>query len=441
MTRRTKLGPYLSESPLVGHKGGRLVPLWLLACIAPEMGLNGEEDPPGGADPGGGVEWTGTEPMTEAGPMPEGAPWLNEGDDPDAEAFYAEGTLHDIHLTLSEGGRSALGVNPRADVAGTFTLNGHTRPVGIRLKGTTTFRPLSGKAAFKIDFRHTHPEARFHGRKRLTLNSMLQDSSMLHEHVAYWLYRNRGVPAPRHTYARVWLDGEYYGLYGVVETMDEQLLDQVFPTDEDGNLYEANLADFDVGEEHKYELEEAAELVEPYTDLQALTALIAAAPPAGYFDALASTFDVDNLMRMLAIDLVSGNVDGYSRLRNNYMVYNAVNAGRWYLMPWGYDQSMQWHSSLAPFNEMHGLLVERCGADPKCVTRLTQEVEDLMIMWEAGEFASMVSAATSLVQEECAADPRAELACDSGHVLAFVLARPESVRENLAEVAAEALEE
>lgn len=372
---------------------------------------------------------------------PDRAPWFELPDDPDAEDFYAEGTLHDIHLTLDDAGRASLGLDPRTSVAGTFRTGGNTWRVGIRLKGTTTFRTLAGKAAFKIDFEHVDPEGRFRGRKRLTLNSMLQDSSMLHEHAAYWMYRQRGVPAPRHTYARVWVNDVHYGLYGVVETMDEQFLDRVLPDDGDGNLYEANLADFHVGDEHRYELEEASPLVEPYVDLQALTGTIAAAPPDAFLAALEATFNADELLRMLAIDLVSGNVDGYSRLRNNYLAYNAVGAGRWYLMPWGHDQSMQWHVSVAPFDGGVGYLLERCALDPACVTRLTQEIEDLLVVWDEGAFAAMVSEATSLVQEECANDPRAEFPCDAGHVLAFVLARSASVRDNLDEVAAEATEE
>lgn len=437
----------LGEPAPTGREEGRLLPIHLfIACAAPQTGLHEELGREGSAGPEE-VEPTRDAPerpiraMTEdpTGTI-EDAPWLEVPDDEDADAFYAEGTIHDIHLTLPEASRASLGLNPRVDVEGTFRSGGHSWPVGIRLKGTTTFRTLSGKAAFKVDFHHVDPEGRFHGRKRLTLNSMLQDSSMLHEHTAYWLYRARGVPAPRHTFARVWVNDEHYGLYGVVESMDEQLLDQVFPDDEDGNLYEANLADFHVGEEHKYELEEASLVVTPYTDLEALTATLAAAPPTGFLDALTATFDVDTLMRMFAVDLVSGNVDGYTQLRNNYMVYNAVNTGKWYLMPWGHDQSMQWHGHVVPYEKSVGLLVERCAADPACVARLTQDIEELLVVWEDGAFASMVSDATTLVQGECAADPRAEFACDTAHVLPFVLARPETVREDLAEAAAEAVE-
>jgi hypothetical protein len=409
----------------------------LFACVSTETSLVDDPLPPGpdAVESAGDAPTRSVQPYDgdRLDPDPLRDPQAPAPDDPDADAFYAEGTLHDIRLTLPDTSRASLALAPRVAVDATFATGGHAWPVGVRLKGTTTFRTLDGKPAFKVDFDHTDPEGRFRGRKRLTLNSMLQDSSMLHEHVSYWLYRHRGVPAPRHTFARVWVNSAYYGIYGVVETMDEQFLDTAFPDDDDGTLYEGNLSDFEVGHERQFEVEEAADTAVPYVDLEALTATLAAAPDDGFLAALDATFDLDALLRFLAIDLVSGNVDGYSRFRNNYLVYHAVLAGRWYLVPWGHDQAMQWHRAVGPYEGMQGHLLQRCGVDPACAERLTTEIQELMVEWEDGPFIQMVSDTTSLIQRECAADPRAELPCDASHVLAFVLARPETVRAELAE--------
>ncbi|MFN7145296.1 MAG: CotH kinase family protein [Myxococcota bacterium] len=415
--------------------------LLLVSCVSLENGLAG---PPGGEDASGpvddGVEGIPGREVSERrdGPAtPEDATLPPEDEDPDAEALYAEGTIHEFHLSIPDEGRAALALAPKEWVAGQFRAGRTTYDVAIRLKGTTTYRPLSGKAAFKIDFAEYDPEQRFHGRKRLTLNSMLQDSSMLHEHVSYWLYRHRGVPAPRHSFARVWVDGEYYGLYGVVETMDEQFLKRNFPDDDDGNLFEANLVDFVPGQAGGFEIEESPDLADPHAGLRAVIDDIAAAPPDRFFEALSRHFDVDVLLRMWAIDLASGNVDGYTRLRNNYMVYQAVNSGRWYITPWGHDQAMQWHRDVASYRELSGHLVQRCGEDPACASALTAAIEDLVVDWESGELAVLVSDVTSLVAPDCRADPRAEYGCDIGHVLPFVLERPASIRESLAEAAVE----
>ena len=58
--------------------------------------------------------------------------------------------------------------------------------VGVRLKGGLgSFRPLAGKAAFKVKFNHSVAGQRFLGLKKLTLNNMVQDKSMIHETLAY----------------------------------------------------------------------------------------------------------------------------------------------------------------------------------------------------------------------------------------------------------------
>jgi hypothetical protein len=347
----------------------------------------------------------------------------------ESDAFFAEGTIYTFHLSLSPDSRSSLAAAPTTWVPGTFSDGTATWPVLVRLKGTTTFRTLAGKAAFKIDFRTTDPETRYHGLKRLTLNSMLQDTSMLHEHVAYWLYRHRGVAAPRHTFARVDLDGVPYGLYGVVETEDEQLLKHSYPEDHDGNLYESNLADFMPGDSRKFVLDEDGGVFAPYDDMETMASAIADAPDDAYVDALAANFDLDLLMNEWAIDLVSGNVDGYARLKNNFMAYHGSNA--WYLMPWGHDQSFQWDRSVTNFGEMQGGLLKRCGQVPECVDILRETIEDLMVDWAKGPFVSMVSDESSLIQADCRTDPRAEFPCDVGHVLTFVLNRPTTVQAEL----------
>lgn len=50
----------------------------------------------------------------------------------------------------------------------------------MRLKGSTSFEDLDGKAAFKLKFpKDSRPSA--FGLKKMTLNNMVQDPSMVHE--------------------------------------------------------------------------------------------------------------------------------------------------------------------------------------------------------------------------------------------------------------------
>ena len=60
---------------------------------------------------------------------------------------------------------------------------------------------------------------------------------MLHERVTFALMRRLGIPAPRLAHARLFVNGEYMGLYTVVENIDEEYLRDRFD-DESGYLYE-----------------------------------------------------------------------------------------------------------------------------------------------------------------------------------------------------------
>jgi spore coat protein CotH len=255
---------------------------------------------------------------------------------------------------------------------------------------------------------------------------------MLHEHTAYWLYRHRGVPAPLHTYARVRVNGTDFGLHGVVETMDEQFLKRHFPHDSHGNLYEGNVSDFLPDRTEHFEIEESDGLYEPFADLDAVIATLQATPPEDFLATLTTLFDLDELLKMWAIEIVTTNVDGYAWFANNYMAYHD-GEDKWHILPWGHDQCLEWYRDVADFSKFTGSLVVRCGETPECRQMLDDAMIDLVTDWQSSEIVGMVRDETALVQPECAADPRAELPCDTAHVLRFVQERPLTIHEELAE--------
>ena len=117
--------------------------------------------------------------------------------------------------------------------------------IGARLKGSASFRPLSGKAAFKLKFAHSVKGQRFLGLKTLTLNNMVQDPSMVHEVLAYEAFRAVGIPAPRTGYAYLRVNGADYGVYLNVETPDNVFLPRWFAST--GHLYEGEAVDLAPG--------------------------------------------------------------------------------------------------------------------------------------------------------------------------------------------------
>jgi spore coat protein CotH len=61
---------------------------------------------------------------------------------------------------------------------------------------------------------------------------------MIREKICYNLLRESGVKAPRVSFAKVYLNNVYWGLYSIVEQVDKTFLKENF-RNKNGNLYKA----------------------------------------------------------------------------------------------------------------------------------------------------------------------------------------------------------
>ena len=62
----------------------------------------------------------------------------------------------------------------------------------------------------------------------INLKSMYNDPAQMREALAWRLLRDAGVPAARHTYAKLAFDATYYGLFSVIEQVDKRFLTDHF---------------------------------------------------------------------------------------------------------------------------------------------------------------------------------------------------------------------
>ncbi len=91
--------------------------------------------------------------------------------------------------------------------------------------------------SLKLDFNRYDNGARLNGLKKLNLHAMAADPSKMRERLGYSLYRDMDVLAPRAVHARVYINGEYHGLFAAVEDVDGRFTANRFPESGDGNLY------------------------------------------------------------------------------------------------------------------------------------------------------------------------------------------------------------
>ncbi len=347
------------------------------------------------------------------------------GDSPGA-FLYAEGTIHDFSLEISDEAWDGLG-RGRPDAHATLTYAGVHWDVGLRLKGSSTFSGMDGKPSFKIDLGEWVDGQELLGVRRLTLNSMKFDATMMREHVAYHLFKQMGVPAPRHGYARVRVNGEAYGLYGLVETMDKQFLRRNWPGDSVGNLYDTryNWADLTWLGLPFFELQEG-EPAEPYDDLHEL---IAAFDRGSAWDVLEREFDRDEVLAMLAVDIASGNWDGYSRNTNNYLLYHATAEDRWHVIPWGQDGAFQGGGSA--YIGVRGRIASACLAESRCRAALAARVLDVLDVWEGDDLVGYARETWAAIAADCEADERRDQRCAPDDLLDALEDRAASLRDEL----------
>ena len=171
-----------------------------------------------------------------------------------SDSLFRQNNLPILEINLPAGALDYINADPTAEiyVEGSLTYNGETiSPIGIRYKGSVGAfvggvsgenwaNPSGRKTAtklsmkLKIDWKGYH--STFYNLKTLQLHSMNLDNSQMHDRLGYWLFRKMGVPAPRCVHTKLYINGEYNGLFSLVEQIDEQFADYHF-SDGSGNLY------------------------------------------------------------------------------------------------------------------------------------------------------------------------------------------------------------
>ena len=346
-------------------------------------------------------------PTTGAWAQTDPAAWL-----------YASGQVVEIDLTLPQTSIDQLNAVPDEYVDGTFTLTAGSAKygpfdVGIRLKGAASFRPLSGKAAFKVKLPRA-PDPTFLGLRTLTLNNMVQDPSMIHEVLAYEAFRSAGVAAPRTGYAYVRVNGQAYGVYLNVETLDRVMLPRWFGSTQ--HLYEGEydsqggveVEPDDIGRLGVDEGDEA--------DLSDLEALIAAVhgTAGDWSDRVAAVADLQQMTRMWAVEKYIGHWDGYSGQRgfhqpNNYFLHSD-SAGVFRMLPWGTDQT--WGNRLL-FDGQAGAMFDKCLDDASCSSMYRDAVRDVRSRIAGLDLDARAASTAALLAPWQKKDPRLESPLES----------------------------
>lgn len=113
--------------------------------------------------------------------------------------------------------------------------------VGIRPKGNTSLssiasNPDTDRFSLKLEFDHYVEGQNCLGLDKLILNNNYADATNMKEAVVYDMYQYLGADASLYNYAKISVNGEYWGVYLALEAVEESFLMRNYGT-EDGELY------------------------------------------------------------------------------------------------------------------------------------------------------------------------------------------------------------
>ena len=171
------------------------------------------------------------------------------------------------------------------------------------------------------------------------------DQTKIRHPLAYEVFNESGHPASLFGFSvTVYQNGEYYGLWDLVEEGDEEFLERE-GLDTDGALYKIN----NRIDSATNNVDKKSREYEDRSDLQSIVNQYAAATTASAeLDLIYDNMDVATLINYLAVhNLISNGDFGH---KNQYWYHDVNETGQWLTLPWDQDLSFghNWTANVNP---------------------------------------------------------------------------------------------
>lgn len=282
-------------------------------------------------------------------------------------------------------------------LADSFSIGDETIDnVGIKTKGNLTLKSVwssdSDRFSFEINTskfikKKTYGENQnLYGIEKICLNNIYGDPTLMKEYLSYELMTKMGVPTPYYSLIKLNINGEFYGIYTMVESLDSSIINRT-TGNSDGDLYKCEvpggslLYNYDTLDSllnndgtYKFDISTYTDKSNPlssytgilenkvygttiddcegkedevysdanelFTWMKKLNELNSSENPnsESYKAEVESILDVDEVLRYFATNTYLVNLDHYqSQQQQNYTIY-LVN-GKVTVLPWDYNYS------------------------------------------------------------------------------------------------------
>jgi spore coat protein H len=226
------------------------------------------------------------------------------------------------------------------------------RNVAVRYKGNGTYMDArnSEKKSFKVDLNEFEKGQKLLGLTKLNLHSNITDAAWMNESLAYALYRDAGVPAPRTSYTRLAVsvpgtfDKRSLGLYTFVENPDSNWAKFHFDSKKGLILKPvtrelfidkgSDWAPYKQAYDAKTDITEAQ--VRRVTDF---AKLVTSASDEDFAARLPEYLDIDEFSRFMAVTVWLSSTDSILMVGQNYVVHLHPGTKKFQFVPWDLDRA------------------------------------------------------------------------------------------------------
>jgi hypothetical protein len=335
------------------------------------------------------TEWNVS--LGAANPDAGGKPTVAQGPTDPAEMVPAAGDLSDrvlgydlnpkFELQISAMNIAGLKAQPANWVQAMLVYEGRSYgPVGVNVKGTSSFQPIDQKPGFRVNINKFAKGAQFFGLKEFLLNNMATDPSMMHERLAYWIGRQvGGIPTSRSNHALVTLNGTLLGLYAAVEEPKEQLMARFFPSST-GPVYTINYADFSTAFLPNFVLQDGND---DMSQIVGLSAALTMQPASVAMTAAGQYANLHEFARYWALCVLTGHWGGWPYAPDpepqgaNAGTYADPTTKQLYFIPEGINDAFA-TSDFDFMAQAKSVLSKMCAASTPCYQDFATQLIELM---------------------------------------------------------------
>ncbi len=254
-----------------------------------------------------------------------------------AQGLYNPGTIQEIKVNFFQNNWDHLLDSLKAIDQGDYLLvqsveiNGQVfDSCGVKYKGNSSYNNDNAKNPLHIELDFVRKSQNYQGFEDIKLSNCFADPTFIREVLSYEILRQY-MDAPLGNHAKLWLNGEYFGVYANVESINKRFVKKHFYTDGDNPFVKCNPEDFagpGTGGNYPDLVYSSADSTFYYNkydmrsdygwrELMSLMDTLKNHPSG-----IEKVLDVDRVLWMLAFNNVTVNLDSYTgAFAQNYYLY------------------------------------------------------------------------------------------------------------------------